>query len=1384
MGLGTPLVRFSLVEERSKRFFVWTQHHAVYDGWSTPLIFDQVEKAYRGKSMNKLAPFQSFIQYIMHLKDADQYWQAQLGDSEARIFPSLPFPGYQPHADHIYYHRISTLRWPQTDITASTVIRAAWAILVARYTNSPEVTFGVLVTGRQAPIPGVEQMVGPTVATVPVRVRIQWEQGLHTLLGQIQRQAIDMVQFEQTGLQRIRRINPDIEKACQFQTFLVVQPASQPRTTDGEGELFKIAKTGNDDKNKPRLKLFNSYALMLACQLKADGMRLQISFDSRVIHTEQVKRITQQLEHVLRQICEAGANQLTAEVECASKQDLCDIWKWNARVPEAIQVCVHDLIAERTRKQPNAPAVCAWDGNLTYSELDGLSTQLAYRLVEHGVCQDVIVPLCFEKSKWMPVAMLGVMKAGGASVAIDVTQPDERLQLVVQQVQPSIILCSATKQELAARFDVSTVIMVDGAQLTHLPVAHHQGLPKVEPSSKLCIVFTSGSTGTPKGAILTHSNFSSAITYQQEALGFDSQALIRVFDFASYAFDAAWSNFVHSASSGACLCIPSESARKDDIAGAMKRIAVTYADLTPSTARLLDPATLPSLRTLILAGEAMRPQDMAVWCSKLTLKNTYGPAECSITATGRDIVNPQDHVGNIGCGLGFASWVVEPTGGNCLVPVGAIGELWLEGPLVGQGYLGDPCNTEASFVEDPIWLFHGGPGHRGRRGRLYKTGDLVRYNTDNGSDGTLIFIGRKDDAQVKIRGQRVELGEVEHYVRQTFPGASDAVAEIVEPAADKQTPLLVAFVWCAGTGENDDCDAATAEVLVAPSKPFRLLAVASETRLGEVLPSCMVPAIFLPMRYIPTTATGKTNRRCLREQAASLPRRYLMSYSHVRTHEREPSTEMEYALQQLWAQVLNIEPAEIGADDSFFMLGGDSISAMQLSAKCRAAGFHVTVFQIFDRKTLARLALSATRTNNVGIDTEEPFNVPFALSPMQQMFFETQPHRHNYFSQSFLLRVARVVLSTDVIRAVESIVSRHSMLRARFTRAVDGIWTQVIPAGVDGCYRFREYEVTSLQEATHIMNASQTSLDIQKGPLFAANLINTHDDGQHLFLVAHHLVIDLVSWRILLEDLEELLTTGRSSDIVPLSFQTWCRLQAQYSLDHLTPERALPFRVTPTPHGYWGRGLRQNTYRDIQQAAFTIDEHIIELLLGPANSTFGTQPVEIFQAALWHSFMDVFPDRPAPNIFNEGHGREPWDDTIDISRTVGWFTTIWPATITVDGQQDITETVRRAKDGLRGVPRNGWAYFTSRYLNPQSKKVFETHDPVEVLFNYEGRYQQLERRDALFHRVDCEGNGPAEAMRDLQRSALIEVTASAERGHIQFTFWYNRYMKHQDSILK
>ena len=1376
VGLGTALARFALVHDclDDRVYSVWTLHHALYDGWSMPLILKEVEKAYFGHETEGLGSFAGFVKHIIELgTETDEYWQNEFDGLLAVQFPPLPSPQYQPRAQEVMRHEITNLQWLQDNTTPSTAIRAAWSVLVSHYTQSSDVIFGSTVTGRQAPVPKVELVEGPTIATVPIRVKIQEKATVANLLEQIQKQSVDMIPFEQAGLQRIRRISPEAERACGFQALLVVQPASQPATADHDDWIFKEQ---SDDLSPGALNSFNSYAMMLECQLTADGVSINISYDAHIVTQAQVGSIARQLEHVLRQICRQASHDLEIKhIEAASEDDIHRIWNLNSPIPRTVDTCMHDLISQQARQHPNASAIRAWDGELTYGQLDDLSTRLAHHLVEAGVHPGAIVALCLEKSMWMPVAMLGVMKAGATGATMDITQPEDRLRLIVQQVQPPLILSSLEAKNLASRLTEKVVLVISEETLEHRlgpEMETKTVLPAVLPSSGLYVAFTSGSTGVPKAALMTHRNFASAVYHQQSALGFTLTD--QVFDFSSYAFDAAWLNFLHTMSVGACLCIPSEDERRNDVTECMRRMRVTYANLTPSTARLIDPASVPDLRCLVLVGEAVSKQDISQWSPYVELKNGYGPAECSAISTTFNLGESDNPAGTIGPGRGMATWVVEPSEGRHLSPYGAVGELWLEGPLVGAGYIGLPDINAATFIHDPAWLLQGGAGLPGRRGRLYKTGDLVRYN----SDGTLLYVGRRD-AQVKIRGQRVELTEVEHYLYQSLPTGSRGVPLVVDVITPRETlnPILVAFL---GVGVLDwgSTEAVRAEL--------RKHTQDVQAQMAELLPSFMVPSIFIPVPEIPVTATGKTDKRTLRELGERNSLEELVAFQPTQGERQTPTTETERRILELWAETLNIHTERISIHDDFFTLGGDSISAMQLSAKSRSTGISITVPAIFKHRTIARLAACTAPADQIMTQSTERLGVPFPLSPIQQLFVNTQQGADNHFNQSFLVRITRPTTSSQLNKAIEAIVAHHSMLRARFSSTPENIWTQQILPASTGSYLFSSHELVSFQESADVITQSQTSLDIENGPLFAVDLFNTQREGQFLFLVAHHMVIDLVSWRILLADLEEYLTTGTLSGFTPMSFQTWCELQADYARDHLSPKAVLPYSPEPPQYDYWGVAPSTNTFGNMAKGSIVLSKEVTDTVLGPANAAFNTQPVEILHAALLHSFTKAFHDRSPPSIFSEGHGREPWTSSIDLSRTVGWFTTIFPVVATVDPTEKISALVRRIKDTRRRVPQNGWSYFTSRYLNPAGKRDFQINGPVEIIFNYLGLYQQLERQESLFQLSEMPVNVDdlSDIASTLCRFALIDISASVLHGRLRVDYLYNNRMRNQKGIRK
>ncbi|UNI20184.1 putative NRPS-like protein biosynthetic cluster [Purpureocillium takamizusanense] len=531
-----------------------------------------------------------------------------------------------------------------------------------------------------------------------------------------------------------------------------------------------------------------------------------------------------------------------------TESDLDKIWGWNSIVPAAEERCVHEMIQHQAQARPSAPAVHACDGNLTYYELDRLATVLADKLVDLGVKPNTFVPLCFEKSLWTTVAMLGVMKAGGAFVLLDPSLPEQRLLSMVREANARLLVSSAGEHALASRLCPDTLVVDHGFFRETVDHPSTRRLPDRDPNSFIYLVFTSGTTGAPKGAIITHKSSASGLQHQIDSLRYTTES--RVYDFSAYSFDISIYSALTTLVAGGCLCVPSEQDRKSSLAGSIKSLRANTISLTPSVARLLSPDELPQLKTMILGGEALHVGDIEPWWGRVF--TAYGPSECTPTS----MINPHPsslgEACRLGRGFGVVTWVVDDRDHNVLLPAGCVGELLLEGPLVGTGYLNDPKRTTAAFIEDPVWLLRGSVDQPGRRGRLYKTGDLVRY----AEDGSLVFVGR-NDLQVKIRGQRVELGEVETAVRMCVPEAKQVVAEVVTPAKDDASPALAVFVRM---GDSSIAESGLSMLSITQD---------SRRRLEELLPSYMVPTAFFSIREMPMTPTGKTNRRRLREMGAS-----------------------------------------------------------------------------------------------------------------------------------------------------------------------------------------------------------------------------------------------------------------------------------------------------------------------------------------------------------------------------------------------------------------------------------------------------------------------------------------------------------------------------------
>jgi amino acid adenylation domain-containing protein len=628
-----------------------------------------------------------------------------------------------------------------------------------------------------------------------------------------------------------------------------------------------------------------------------------------------------------------------------TSSDLDEIWAYNNELPPTYDFCMHDMVSKRAQQFPDKIAIDSWDGTLTFGQIDQYSAHMAQSLIAEGVRPHDIVPLCFEKSRWAIVAVMATMKAGATFAMMDPSLPLARLRNMAVQINAKVIVSSQIQHEFANSVlpDAPHLVIEQEAFKKALPGSLRK-LPPVDSDTLMYIIFTSGSTGTPKGVTISHKTYTSSAIPRAKAVGYTENS--RVLDFASYAFDVSIDSMFLTVSNGGCLCIPSDEDRLNDINSVIRDMRINYAGITPSMARILDPDVIKSLDVLGLGGEAASARDVNFWGQDTRIVIGYGPCECTIgctinsdTATGRDYIS-------IGTGNGACMWIVNPDDHEQLMPAGAVGELLVEGPIVGQGYLNDPEKTVTVFINDPTWLAKGHGKYVGRQGRLYKTGDLGKYDPDG--SGGIIFAGRKD-TQVKLRGQRVELGEIESQLGARLPSGTTVIAEVVVPQGTGGQATLVAFVAPAASKGHGQTNISSIQL---PDELRKALAKA-DAEVKETLPRYMVPTSYIPVNHIPVLISGKTDRKQLKAFGTTIDLRDLEQESADAGRELN---DLEKRLQQAWSQVLNLDSAGIRLEDNFFALGGDSLAAMRLVSTCRAQGLILSVIDTFGNPKLFAMA--------------------------------------------------------------------------------------------------------------------------------------------------------------------------------------------------------------------------------------------------------------------------------------------------------------------------------------------------------------------------------------------------------------------------------------------
>ena len=1070
----------------------------------------------------------------------------------------------------------------------------------------------------------------------------------------------------------------------------------------------------------------------------------------------------------------SSPSQIIDNINPLSDFDKAQINSWHQQLLEtpAVEECVHEAFAKRVKIQPDALAITSWDGELTYSELDDLSTRLAHYLISVGIEPETIIPLSFEKSTWVVVSILAVLKAGGSCVTLDILLPLHRIQSIIQVTKPQIILTSAAQQKTFTDL-VESVVVIDHSFLHSLPappstVTTSPQSTFIRPNSLAFVVFTSGSTGIPKGVMLEHRTVcvSARIHANVEHAGPEARYL----QFSAFSFDVYISDIFVPLLCGGCVCIPSEEERRSDLAATITRLNVTHATLTPTIGGFFTPKDVPTLKTLCLGGEALTKENIVTWAQHVHLLNVYGPSETSnyVSTSITNIAQPS----NLGRAEGLNVWIIDTQNHKRLAPIGCVGELYVEGPTLSRGYLNDTSKTEECFIMNPPWLdaTYKESSDLVKPERVYRTGDTVRYN----SDGTFVYVGRKD-SQIKIRGQRLEIGEIEHHLLNI---KSVKNAFIDYPKVGVCANKLVAVITVNGISDSHDSSVLSIVSSIYTRQVSKTIS-RIHSSLSDKLSAWMMPNVWIVIEEMPVSASLKLDRSRLRDWLIQMSDETYAKISQLSIDALvvAPTTPLEKQIQEIWSEILNLPQDKIGVQKSFLRLGGDSITAMQVIAKCRKMNIAISVPDILRNLTISQLAIRARSLKISEVEFKEEHDAEFQLSPIQILHLNRGPGGDK-FSQSILLRVNEDISSQRLQNALESVVERHSMLRAVFTKAPGGEWSQKTKPYIRGLFSYDCSEVANSGDLGPLITKTKDGLEFCGGPVFAAHLFATLSDGPILLIAAHHLVIDLVSWRVIFSDLEESLRQGRISAPKPLPFQTWSRMQLQHAAS-IRPINSLPFEIPSPNYGYWGMAGRPNLICDTISKTFSINPTMTSALMGECNKPMKTNLIELLLAATSHSFARVFVDRTVPAIYNEGHGREPWDSSIDLSRTVGWFTTIYP--VAVPARDTISDTIRMTKDIRRTIPSNGWTYFTSRLLTSEGREKFADHFPFEILLNYSGSFQQLERSEALFTQLPANISIPEDSAQ-MPRFELFGIEAVIDKGSLRFDFIYNIHMKHQDLI--
>ncbi|MEU5264300.1 amino acid adenylation domain-containing protein [Amycolatopsis sp. NPDC021455] len=1320
---AAPLLRLLLIRLGAGRHrFVLTSHHVLLDGWSTPLVLGEVSAAYAGGAGLPASP--SYRDYLAWLTRQDEAatraaWRAELAGADeptlvdADADKSMVLPGDCAERLSEAATRALTDFARGHGLTVSTLVQGAWALVLARLAGRTDVVFGTVASGRPADVPDVERTVGMFVNTIPVRVRLDGGLPVLDMLQDLQRRQSALTEHQYLGLPEIQKV---AGTGAIFDTIVMIE--NYPHDATGLGD------DGGVSISSVRTRAGTSYPLTMSV---SPGKRLQIRVSYRPDRIDETTaaEVARQVVRVLdRMVAEpsrpVGRLVVTSEPARASVVE-----HWNSTGEAAAGSSVPELFRRQVAASPEAVAVVAGGRTLSYGELDRESDRLAGYLARIGVRRGDRVGVVLDRGADLLVALLAVWKAGAAQVPVNVDYPAERIARMLGDAGAAVAICvAATRDAVPDEVEPVVVDALAEADLRHAAPAFTAGADDVA-----YVMYTSGSTGVPKGVAVPHGSVAALAGDPGWAQGPGDRVLLH----ASHAFDACLVEIWVPLVSGARVVVAEPGAVDAQRLREAIEGGVTTVHLTAGAFRAVaeeSPESFRGLREILTGGDAVPLASVArmrAACPEVRFRQLYGPTEITLCATWL-VLEPGVETGGvlpIGRPLaGRRAYVLDAF----LQPVApnVTGELYLAGAGLAHGYLGNPGSTSERFVASP---FAAGE-------RMYRTGDLARWT----GRGELLFAGRAD-AQVKIRGYRVEPGEIEVALTEV-PGVAQAVVVAREDRpGDKR---LIAYVTAeAGPGRDPG---------------------AVREQLAARLPDFMVPAVVVVLDSFPLTLNGKIDR-------AALP----APETTGKPAGREPRTETERVVCELFAEILGVD--RVGADDSFFELGGDSILSMRLAARARREDVVFGAKHVFEQKTPAGIAAVA-ELGGPGRPSADDGVGEVPWTPVVRALLERDPGALTRGALAqWVIAGAPADLSVDALVAgLAAVLDTHDLLRSRIVQD-GGAEPRLVVAergAVDAAALVERIELGTgdLDEVTdRWAHDAAARLAPTAGVMVRVVWVDAGPGRVgRLVVAAHHLVADVVSWRILLPDLQaacEAVAAGREPalDPVDVSFRRWARTLTEQAAIRTAELPSWTGILEGAPSRLGELDPARDTVETAGRKSWTLPREQAAVLVEKATSAFHCGVHEVLLATLAGA-VAAWRGGTAVVVDVEGHGRQDIDG-LDLSRTVGWFTAIHPLRLDVTGI-DPAEAIaggdaagrllKQVKENVRAVADGGLGYGMLRYLDAGTGPVLAALPKAEIGFNYLGRFPARSEGDARPWQLVGTIGGAAEP--DLALRHVVEVDAA------------------------